>query len=98
MADQSIEPILAKSATPGASAIPAPVVVVAVPKYRRPRRLGHLLAPEHILAGALLAPTPVILTPFLAHPFVLGLWPAVRGNAGGRPGNFVGPQSFRANP
>ena len=75
MADQSIEPILAKSATPGASAIPAPVVVVAVPKYRRPRRLGHLLEQEHILAGALLAPTLVILTLFIAYPFVLGIWP-----------------------
>ena len=41
MADQRIEPILAKSAAPGAPAIPAPVVVVAVPELRRPTRLGQ---------------------------------------------------------
>jgi len=97
MADQSIEPILAKSATPGASAIPAPIVVVTVPKFRRPRRLGHLLEQEHILAGALLAPTLVILTLFIAYPFVLGIWLAVSDKVVGRPGNFVGLQNFWVN-
>ncbi len=97
MADQSIEPILAKSATAGAPAIPAPVVVVAVPKLRRPRRLGHLLEQEHILAGALLAPTLVILTLFIAYPFVLGIWLAVSDKVVGRPGNFVGLQNFWVN-
>src|SRR5262249_56786394 len=71
MADQRIEPILAESASPGASAIPAPVVVVAVPKLGRPRRFGQLLEREHILAGVLLAPTLIILTLFIAYPFVL---------------------------
>src|SRR5215471_2213004 len=74
MADQRIEPILAKSAAQGASAIPVPVVVVAVPKFGRPKRMGHLLEREHILAGVLLAPTLVILTLFIAYPFVLGIW------------------------
>src|SRR5437867_8590480 len=97
MADQRIVPILAKSAAPGASAIPAPVVVVAVPKLRRPRRLGHLLEQEHILAGALLAPTLIILTLFIAYPFVLGIWLAVSDKVVGRPGNFVGLQNFWVN-
>src|SRR5258705_6047013 len=96
MANQSIEPILAKSATSGAPAIPAPVVV-AVPKFRRPRRLSHLLEQEHILAGALLPPTLVILTLFIAYPFVLGVWLAVSDKVVGRPGNFVGLQNFWVN-
>ena len=76
MANQSIEPILAKSATSGAPAIPAPVVA-AVPKFRRPRRLSHLLEQEHILAGALLAPTLVILTLFIAYrSFSASGWPS----------------------
>jgi len=96
MADQSIEPLLAKSAASGAQAIAAPVAV-AVPKPRRPRRLGHLLEQEHILAGALLAPTLVILTLFIAYPFVLGIWLAVSDKVVGRPGNFVGLQNFWVN-
>jgi multiple sugar transport system permease protein len=97
MADQRIEPILAKSAAPGASAIPAPLVVVAVPKFGRPKRLGQLLEREHILAGVLLAPTLVILTLFIAYPFVLGIWLAVSDKVVGRPGNFVGLHNFWVN-
>src|SRR5438552_12144720 len=96
MADQTIEPILAKSAASGAPAIAAPFVV-AVPKSRRPRGLGHLLEQEHILAGALLAPSLVILTLFIAYPFVLGIWLAVSDKVVGRPGNFVGLQNFWVN-
>jgi multiple sugar transport system permease protein len=97
MADRRIEPILAKSGSPGASAIPAPVVVVAVPKLGRPKRLGHLLEREDILAGVLLAPTLVILTLFIAYPFVLGIWLAVSDKVVGRPGNFVGLHNFWVN-
>jgi multiple sugar transport system permease protein len=97
MADQRIEPILAKSAAPGAAAIPVPVVVVAVPKLGRPKGLGHLLEREHILAGVLLAPTLVILTLFIAYPFVLGVWLAVSDKVVGRPGNFVGLHNFWVN-
>ena len=97
MAYQRIEPVLAKSAAPGVSAIPAPVVVVAVPKLGRPKRMGHLLEREHILAGVLLAPTLVILTLFIAYPFVLGIWLAVSDKVVGRPGNFVGLHNFWVN-
>jgi len=98
MADQRIEPILAESASPGASAIPAPVVVVAVPKFGRPKkRLSQFLEREHILAGVLLAPTLVILTLFIAYPFVLGIWLAVSDKVVGRPGNFVGLHNFWVN-
>src|SRR5256885_15232498 len=96
MADQTIEPILAESVTTRAPVITASVPVV-VPKSRRPRRLGELLEQEHILAGALLAPTLVILTLFIAYPFVLGIWLAVSDKVVGRPGNFVGLQNFWVN-
>src|SRR4030095_3544381 len=94
MADQRIEPILAESAAPGASAIPAPVVGVAVPKLGRPPRLGQLLEREHILAAVLLAPTLVILTLFIAYPFVLGIWLAVSDKGRGVQGSCVGLQNF----
>src|SRR5437879_11757466 len=93
MADQTIEPILAKSAASGAPAIAAPVVV-AVPKSRRPRGLGHLLEQEHILAGALLAPTLVILTLFIAYPLALGIWLAGSHKVVARPRNFAALQNL----
>src|SRR5687767_8871803 len=96
MADQRIEPILAEAARPTASAIPAPVVV-SVPGFRRPRRLGELLERQGVLAGVLLAPTLVILTLFIAYPFVLGVWLAVSDKVVGRPGAFVGLENFRVN-
>jgi len=96
MADQRIEPILAESARPAASTIPAPFPVV-VTKSRRPGRLGQLLEREHVLAGVLLAPTLTILALFLAYPFLLGVWLAVSDKVVGRPGNFVGLQNFRVN-
>jgi len=96
MADQRIEPILAERASAAASVIPAPGAVT-VPEARRPTRLGQLLEREPILAGALLAPTLVILTLFIAYPFVLGIWLAVSDKVVGRPGNFVGLQNFWVN-
>src|ERR671922_63186 len=79
-----------------APAVPVPVVV-AVPSARRPRRLGQLLEREHVLAGVLLAPTLLILTLFIAYPFVLGIWLAVSDKVVGRPGAFVGLDNFRVN-
>jgi multiple sugar transport system permease protein len=79
-----------------ASAVPVSVVV-AVPKARRPSTLGRLLEREHILAGVLLAPALVILTLFIAYPFVLGIWLAVSDKVVGRPGAFVGLDNFRVN-
>jgi multiple sugar transport system permease protein len=72
-------------------------VPVAVREARRPSRLGQLLEKEHVLAGALLAPTLVILTLFIAYPFVLGIWLAVSDKVVGRPGNFIGLDNFRVN-
>ena len=99
MADQRVEPILAESGSPAASAIPAPVAV-PVPGVRRPGRpggLGQLLEQQHVLAAVLLAPTLTILTLFIAYPFVLGIWLAVSDKVVGRPGAFVGLQNFVVN-
>src|SRR5438552_13227936 len=86
---------MAEHASP-ASAVPVSIVV-AVPEARRPSRLGRLLEREHILAGVLLAPALVILTLFIAYPFVLGLWLAIGEKVVGRPGAFVGLGNFRVN-
>ncbi|HEY7867728.1 MAG TPA: sugar ABC transporter permease [Methylomirabilota bacterium] len=99
MADQRVDSLLAESGGPTAAAIPVPVAV-AVPdvrRPRRPRRLGSLLEREHVLAAALLAPTLLILTLFIAYPFVLGIWLAVSDKVVGRPGNFVGLDNFTTN-
>src|SRR2546430_16381268 len=87
---------MAERVSPGASAVPVSVVV-AVPEARRPSGLGRLLEREHILAGVLLAPALVILTLFIAYPFVLGIWVAVSDKVVGRPGAFVGLENFRVN-
>jgi multiple sugar transport system permease protein len=97
MTDQRIEPILAESVRATAAAVPATVVVAVPARSRRPNRLGQLLEKEHILAGALLAPTLVILTLFIAYPFVLGIWLAVSDKVVGRPGSFVGLHNFWVN-
>jgi multiple sugar transport system permease protein len=85
---------MAQRASPAASAVP---VVVAIPEARRPTWLGRLLEREPVLAGVLLSPTLVILTLFIAYPFVLGIWLAVSDKVVGRPGAFVGLQNFRVN-
>ncbi len=87
---------MAERASPAASAVPVSIGV-AVPKARRPSRLGRLLEREHILAGVLLTPALVILTLFIAYPFVLGVWLAISDKVVGRPGVFVGLDNFRVN-
>ena len=93
---ERLEPILAQRAG-AVAAVGAVPVVVTVRKAPGPRRLGQLLEREHILAGILLAPTLVILTLFIAYPFVLGIWLAVSDKVVGRPGSFVGLDNFRVN-
>ena len=87
---------MAERASPAASAVPVSVVA-AVPEARRPGWLGRLLEREHVLAGVLLAPALVILTVFIAYPFVLGIWLALSDKVVGRPGAFVGLENFRVN-
>jgi multiple sugar transport system permease protein len=95
MADHPSEPTRPDR---GASvAIARGPVVVGLPETRVRGRLGQLLEREHVLAGALLAPTLLILTLFLAYPFGLGVWLAVSDKVVGRPGSFIGLENFRVN-
>jgi len=96
MAEQRVEPIVAKQSGSVAPAMRVPVAV-ALPRARRPTRLGQWLEKEHVLAGMLLAPTLAILTVFIAYPFFLGIWLAVSDKVVGRPGHFVGLENFRVN-
>ena len=80
----------------GVAVAPAPAAL-RLPEARVRGRLAQMFEREHVLAGALLAPTLVILTLFIAYPFVLGLWLAVTDKAVGRPGNFVGLANFWVN-
>src|SRR4030095_6585370 len=100
MADQRTEPVLAQSVRAGAPTIPAPAAPgsVAVIREAHPSgRLSQIVEREHVLAGVLLAPTLLILTLFIAYPFVLGVWLAVSDKVVGRPGAFVGLQNFWVN-
>jgi multiple sugar transport system permease protein len=95
MADHPSEPIRPDG---GASVAVAPVpVALRLPRARVRGRLSQLFEREHVLAGALLAPTLIILTLFIAYPFALGLWLAVTDKVVGRPGIFVGLANFRVN-
>jgi multiple sugar transport system permease protein len=96
MADQRFDPGLVQSGAPAVSAGSA-AVAVAVPAARRSWRLGQFLEREHVLGGVLLTPTLVMLTLFIAYPFVLGIWLAVSDKVVGRPGSFVGLDNFRVN-
>jgi multiple sugar transport system permease protein len=86
---------LAESASRGASAIPA--AAAPIPAHGRAIRIGQLLEREHVLACVLLAPTLLILTLFIAYPFLLGIWLAVSDKVVGRPGHFIGLENFRVN-
>jgi multiple sugar transport system permease protein len=77
---------------------PARPAVGVTPAAASPlTRFRQLFEREHVLAGALLAPTLLILTLFIAYPFVLGLWLAVSDKVVGRPGQFIGLENFRVN-
>ena len=75
MADHPSEPMRSDVAA-GAAVAQAPVAL-GLPETRVRGRLGELFEREHVLAGALLAPTLLILILFIAYPFGLGLWLAV---------------------
>src|SRR5258708_9015996 len=62
----------------------------------RPRGLpARLMASESGLGGLLLVPTMLILTVFLAYPFLFGLWLSVTSAELTDAGHFVGLANFR---
>jgi multiple sugar transport system permease protein len=84
-----------KKAIAGGSSRATPVEV-ALPRARvgQPGVLWRLLENERLLAGALLAPTVLLLTLFIAYPFVMGVWLSLSSTAVGQPGAFVGLANF----
>jgi multiple sugar transport system permease protein len=57
--------------------------------------LGGLLEDERSLAYLLLAPTALILTIFIAYPFLRGVWLSVTSATVGDPGEYVGLKNFQ---
>jgi multiple sugar transport system permease protein len=73
----------------GAAAAALPGERIAVSRWTR------LLENQRVLAVALLAPGVVILTVFIAYPFVMAIWFALTDISVGTAGKFVGIDNFR---
>jgi len=69
-------------------------VVLPQPGASRQATLARLLENERLLAGILLAPTVILLTVFIAYPFLMGIWLSLSSTSVGNPGKFVGLSNF----
>jgi multiple sugar transport system permease protein len=80
------DPVLAASGGAAGAALPADRIVVS--------RWTRLLENPRVLAVALLAPGVIILTVFIAYPFVMAIWFALTDITVGVAGKFVGVDNF----
>jgi multiple sugar transport system permease protein len=78
--------VVAGSGSVAGAALPADRIVVS--------RWTRLLENQRVLAVALLAPGVVILTIFIAYPFVMAIWFALTDISVGVAGKFVGIENF----
>ena len=78
--------MVAGSGSAASAALPADRIVVS--------RWTRLLENQRVLAVALLAPGVVILTIFIAYPFVMAIWFALTDISVGVAGKFVGIENF----
>jgi multiple sugar transport system permease protein len=78
--------VVAGSGSAADAALPADRIVVS--------RWTRLLENQRVLAVALLAPGVIILTVFIAYPFVMAIWFALTDLSVGVPGKFVGIANF----
>ncbi len=69
-------------------------VALPHPEVLRPPGWRRVFENERVLAGVLLAPTILILSLFIAYPFVMGVWLALSSTSVGNPGEFVGLRNF----
>ena len=69
-------------------------VVLPHPRTTRPQRLTRFLESERALAALLLAPTVLILSTFIAYPFIMGVWLSLSSTSVGNVGEFVGFKNF----
>jgi multiple sugar transport system permease protein len=82
-----LKQVVAAGAGGAAAALPGERIVVS--------RWTRLLENQRALAVALLAPGVVILTVFIAYPFVMAIWFALTDISVGTAGKFVGIDNFR---
>jgi multiple sugar transport system permease protein len=80
------DPVVAGSGSAAGAALPADRIVVS--------RWTRLLENQRVLAVALLAPGVIILTVFIAYPFVMAIWFALTDLSVGVAGKFVGIANF----
>ena len=78
--------MVAGSGSAASAALPADRIVVS--------RWTRLLENQRVLAVALLAPGVIILTIFIAYPFVMAIWFALTDISVGVAGKFVGVENF----
>ena len=78
--------MVAGSGSAASAALPADRIVVS--------RWTRLLENQRVLAVALLAPGVIILTIFIAYPFVMAIWFALTDISVGVAGKFVGIENF----
>ncbi len=78
--------MVAGSGSAAGAALPADRIVVS--------RWTRLLENQRVLAVALLAPGVIILTIFIAYPFVMAIWFALTDISVGVVGKFVGTENF----
>jgi multiple sugar transport system permease protein len=79
--------MMARWGSAAAGALPGERIVVS--------RWTRLLENQRVLAVALLAPGVIILTVFIAYPFVMAIWFALTNISVGHAGEFVGLGNFR---
>jgi len=80
------DPVVTGSGSAASAALPADRIVVS--------RWTRLLENQRVLAVALLAPGVIILTIFIAYPFVMAIWFALTDISVGVAGKFVGIANF----
>jgi multiple sugar transport system permease protein len=80
-------PVVAGSGSAAAAALPGERLVVS--------RWTRLLENQRVLAAALIAPGVIILTVFIAYPFVMAIWFALTDISVGTAGTFVGIDNFK---
>jgi multiple sugar transport system permease protein len=78
----------------GAGSAAGVEVALSRPGVSQPTPLTRALENERLLACVLLAPAVLLLSFFIAYPFVMGIWLALSSTSVGQVGRFVGLANF----
>lgn len=85
---------MANHALEGAGSAAQVEVALPHPITAKPARFERFLENERFLAFILLAPAVILLSVFIAYPFVMGVWLSLSSTSVGSPGRFVGIRNF----